>query len=147
MKTFATLALLGLASAIKLKQNGSGSEEQVEISILAKDFAQFMMDICDTDGDGKCTVEEQEEAFYFSWIDLFADEMTETELAGFKKMEEIYTSADLSDYNLDSDYDGFVTLEDLELEIQYQFDHNNFMEWLVDIEDDVMGNADDQIWH
>ena len=49
MKTFATLALLGLASAIKLEL----ATEQV--SLLAQDFAQFMMDMCDTDSDGLCT--------------------------------------------------------------------------------------------
>ena len=108
MKTFATLALLGLASAIKLRDTGSGSEEQVEITILAKDVAKRLMDACDTDKDGLCTIEEQEEAFGFYWV--AEDELTETELAFIEKLDKIFRNADIYDYDLDSDHDGFVTL-------------------------------------
>ena len=106
MKTFATLALLGLASAIKLRD--TGSEEQVEITILAKDVAKRLMDACDANKDGLCTIEEQEEAFSFSWV--VEDEMTETELAFIAKLDKIFRNADIYDYDLDSDHDGFVTL-------------------------------------
>ena len=53
MKTFATLALLGLASAIKLEL--ATEQEDVEISLMAQEFAEVMMEMCDTDSDGLCT--------------------------------------------------------------------------------------------
>jgi len=56
MKTFATLALLGLAaSAIKLTE----SEPEFEISEDAWDVAEEIMDVCDADGDALCTEAEQ----------------------------------------------------------------------------------------
>ena len=55
MKTFATLALLGLAaSAIKLTE----SEPEFEISEDAWDVAEEIMDVCDADGDALCTEAE-----------------------------------------------------------------------------------------
>ena len=81
----------------------------------------------------------------FEWIPLIPG-LTETELAGMYKLQEIYASADLSDGDISTLPDGDVTLEDLQIEIQYQFDHNDFFEFLMDLDDDVLGNVDDQIW-
>ena len=68
MKTFATLALLGFASAIKLQQGPPPAapvplppieEDPIVIDELAKELAAYLMELCDTDEDGKCTLEEQ----------------------------------------------------------------------------------------
>ena len=81
----------------------------------------------------------------FEWIPLVPD-LTETEIKGLLKLQEIYASADLSDGDITTLPDGDVTLEDLQIEIQYQFDHEKFFEFLMDLDDDKLGNLDDQIW-
>ena len=81
----------------------------------------------------------------FEWIPLVPD-LTETEIKGLLKLQEIYASADLSDGDITTLPDGDVTLEDLQIEIQYQFDHNDFFEFLMDLDDNKIGNLDDQIW-
>ena len=59
MKTFATLALLGFASAIKLQSE----QGPIVIDKITKELAANIMTMCDTDLDGKCTVDENEAAF------------------------------------------------------------------------------------
>ena len=53
MKTFATLALLGFASAIKLQTDALPS---------AEDHADALMKVCDTNLDGKCELSELHKA-------------------------------------------------------------------------------------
>jgi len=106
MKTFATLALLGFASAIKLQQDPDNVvpqtpthfEEQInptEFDEIVTDFATFIMDLCDADGDGKCTLEEQEQAFLsdeaFDWESPY-----EVEFAA--KIIDILLNADAMSY-------------------------------------------------
>ena len=81
----------------------------------------------------------------FEWIPLVPD-LTETEIKGLLKLQEIYASADLSDGDITTLPDGDVTLEDLQIEIQYQIDHEKFFEFLMDLDDNKIGNLDDQIW-
>ena len=55
------------------------------------------------------------------------------------KLLEILSNADWTDYDEWADFDGFVTLEDLELEIQWQLDHSDLWEMLEEeglVEDD-----------
>ena len=81
----------------------------------------------------------------FEWIPLIPG-LTETEIKGLLKLQEIYASADLSDGDITTLPDGDVTLEDLQIEIQYQFDHEKFFEFLMDLDDGKIGNLKDQIW-
>ena len=52
MKTFATLTLLGFASAIKLQTGGMTCDD------LSKGLASAVMATCDTNLDGICTLSE-----------------------------------------------------------------------------------------
>ena len=59
MKTFATLALLGLAAtAIKLRQGDDWNENEFEVGDLAYEIAGGIFDDCDHDSDGVCTLDE-----------------------------------------------------------------------------------------
>ena len=87
MKTFATLALLGFASAIKLQSEPDNvvplppiEPDPIVIDELTKELAAAIMELCDTDLDGKCTVDEQKAALSESnvnwddpWEAEFAD--------------------------------------------------------------------------
>lgn len=76
---------------------------------------------CDFDGDDLCTLDEQFEAIEaldFDWED-------EEEAMWGDKLIEILDNADWTDYWDMAEFDGFVTLEDLELEVQWQLDHSD----------------------
>ena len=47
-----------------------------------------------------------------------------------EKLLEILSNADWTDYDEWAEFDGFITLEDLELEIQWQIDHSDLYEML-----------------
>ena len=138
MKTFATLALLGLAaSAIKLTE----SEPEFVISEEAWDIAEEIMWECDADGDELCTEAEQADALE----SLFDDEDWETseewELEVLAKLDEILTNADDWHYWDYAETDGFVDEYDLAVEIQWQIDHNDLEGWFEDSQDGVFGNV------
>lgn len=77
--------------------------------------------VCDVDGDDLCTLDEQAEAI----ADLEFDWDDEEEAMWGDKLIEILDNADWTDYWEDAEFDGFVTLEDLELEVQWQLDHSD----------------------
>jgi len=147
MKTFATLALLGFASAIKLQQDPDNvvplppiEEDPIVIDELAKELAAYLMELCDTDEDGKCTLEEQEEGLEAA--DVNWDDPFEAEFA--YAVCEIMASADAMAYLEEATIDGFVTLADLELEIQWAIDFAGLEDWLYDSLDGEFGNIEEQ---
>ena len=136
MKTFATLALLGLAaSAIKL----TDSEPEFEISEEAWAVADEIMWECDADGDLLCTEAEQADALesLFEDEDFFEEEWEEEVL---EKLEEILDNADDWHYWDEAETDGHVSTYDLAVEIQWQIDHNDLEAWLEDAADGEFGN-------
>ena len=76
---------------------------------------------CDIDGDDLCTLDEQAEAIAGLEIDWDDEE----DAMWGDKLLEILDMADLADYWDTAEVDGFVTLEDLELEVQWQLDHSD----------------------
>ena len=101
-------------------------EAPEEISELAQDIAEEIMWECDIDGDDLCTLDEQAEAI----ADLEIDWDDEEDAMWGDKLLEILDNADWTDYWEGAEFDGFVTLEDLELEVQWQLDHSDLQEMI-----------------
>ena len=97
------------------------------------------MAMCDTDFDGKCTVDEGNAAFsdHVNWDDPWEEEF-------FGRVIHILTNADEMAYYDNAPIDGFVTQDDLELEIQWAIDKEGLLDWLWDSDDGVFGNQDEQ---
>ena len=143
MKTFATLALLGLAaSAIKLTE----SEPEFEISEEAWDLAEDIMWECDADGDELCTEAEQADALESLFDDEEFDMGEEWEEEVLWKLDEILTNADDWHYWDEAETDGFVDTYDLAVEVQWQIDHNDLEGWVEDGMDGEFGNEDWDDW-
>ena len=98
MKTFATLALLGFASAIKLQTNDE----------LAKELADLIMVTCGTNSDGQCEISE---------LDKVLLEMDISENAN----QSIYAIGYYADYYYDMN--DTVTSEELIRFIEQQFEY------------------------
>ena len=106
------------------------------IDEVTKILAAELMELCDTDLDGKCTEDEQKAAFdevNVDWDDPWAAEIA-------NKIIDILINADGMAYWDEAPIDGFVTLEDLELEIQWAIDKEGLLDWLWDSSDGVFGN-------